>query len=156
MDSEPGCGTTFTLHMPLSVAIQDVLLVEASGQTLALPERNVSEVLAVAAEDLLTVRSQRGTLLRGVFLPLHRLSDLLGYQPSVVTQSSGCRAVVVTNGADTIGLEVDRVVRREQLFVKVVHESVVTLPGVGGASILGNGRVVLILDGEDLLRIARP
>ncbi len=155
VDSEHGCGTTFTLHMPLSVAIQDVLLVEASGQTLALPERNVSEVLDVAAEDLLSVRGERGTLLRGAFLSLHRLSDLLGYPASVTTQNSGGSAVVVTNGTDIIGLEVDRVVRREELFVKIVHESVVTLPGVGGASILGNGRVVLILDGEDLLRIAR-
>ena len=152
--SEPGRNTVFTLRMPLSAAIQEVLMVEVSGSTLALPGRYVSEVLEITAEDLQTVQGEEAIMLRGSFLPLHRLSKLLGY-PAVASEKSEKIAVVLSNGSRTIGLEVDRVVRRQELFIKDIQESVASLPGVGGASILGDGRVVLILDGEDLLRIAR-
>lgn len=152
--SEPGRSTVFTLRMPLSAAIQDVLMVEASGNTLALPGRYVSEVLEISAEDLQTVRGGEAIMLRGSFLPLHRLAKLLGY-PAAASEKSERIAVVLSNGSRTIGLEVDRVLRRQELFIKDIQESVSSLPGVGGASILGDGRVVLILDGEDLLRFAR-
>ncbi len=151
--SEPGRGTTFTLRMPLSVAIQEVLMVDASGHALALPGRYVSEIIEIAADDLRVVDGEEGVLLRGTVIPLHGLAALLGYLAPAVEQS--CRiAVVLTNGSRTIALEVNKVMRRQELFIKDIHESVAALPGVGGASILGNGRVVLILDGEDLLRMA--
>ncbi len=151
--STPGHGTTFTLRMPLSVAVQNVLIVEVSGHTLALPCRYVAEVVDITADELQTVRGEQGVLLRGAYLALHRLGALLGYQVPPRVRSDRI-AVVLSNGLQTIGLEVDRVVRRQELFVKDIHSSVAALPGVGGASILGNGRVVLILDGEDLLRMA--
>ena len=154
IDSLQGRGTTFTLRLPMSVAIQDVLMVEESGQTLALPGRYVSEVLDVAADERHTVRGEQAILLRGTVLPLYRLSLLLGY-PSAPRHSGDGVAVVLTNGSETIGIEVDAVLRRQELFVKDIQASVAALPGIGGASILGNGRVVLILDGEDLLRLAK-
>jgi len=152
--SEPGRNTVFTLRMPLSAAIQEVLMVEAVGSTLALPGRYVSEVIEITAAELQTVRGEQAIMLRGSFLPLHRLSKLLGY-PASVNEKSEKIAVVLSNGSRTIGILVDRVVRRQELFIKDIQESVASLPGVGGASILGDGRVVLILDAEDLLRIAR-
>ncbi|MEI6214276.1 MAG: chemotaxis protein CheA [Desulfuromonadales bacterium] len=152
VDSVPGRGTTFTLRMPLSAAIQDVLMVESSGCTMALPGRYVSEVLEIGDDELQTVCGDEAILLRGSFLPLHSLSRLLGYPESAATP--GGIAVVLTNGSRTIGLKVDRVLRRQELFVKDIQESLAALPGVGGASILGNGRVVLILDGEELLRMS--
>ena len=63
--------------------------------------------------------------------------------------------VVLTNGRQMIGLEVDRVIKRQELFTKDIQAAVAAIPGVGGASILGNGRVVLILDGEELLKLSR-
>ena len=151
--SEPGRGAMFTLRMPLSVAIQEVLMVEASGHTLALPGRYVSEIIEITADDLQGDDGEEGVLLRGTVLPLHGLAALLGYSAPAVGRS-GRIAVVLTNGSRSVAFEVDKVARRQELFVKDVHESVAALPGVAGASILGNGRVVLILDGEDLLRMA--
>ena len=63
--------------------------------------------------------------------------------------------MVLTNGRQMIGLEVDRVIKRQELFTKDIQAAVAAIPGVGGASILGNGRVVLILDGEELLKLSR-
>lgn len=154
VSSQPGQGTAFALKMPLSAAIQEVLVVEESGQSLALPGRYVTEVIDILPDELQAVRGERAVLLRGAFLPLHRLSALLGFAPPQ-RQRDGGTAVVLTNGSCTIGLEVERVVRRQDLFVKDIQESIAALPGVGGASILGNGQVVLILDADDLLRIAR-
>lgn len=155
--SEAGHGTLFTLRMPLSAAIQEVLMVVAAGQTLALPGRYVAEVAEIGAEELQTVRGRAAILLRGIFLPLHRLSSLLGFpaQRDLSTKKSSSIAVVLTNGNQSICLEVDAVLRRQELFVKDIQDSIATLPGVGGASILGDGSVVLILDGEDLLRLAK-
>ena len=154
VDSTAGRGSTFTLEMPLSAAIQEVLMVEAAGTVLALPGRYVAEVVEIAADELQSVRGEQAILLRGAFLPLHRLSTLLGY-PSAAAERCDGIAVVLTNGSQTIGLAVDKVLRRQELFIKEIQESVTAIPGVGGASVLGDGRVVLILDGEDLLRIAK-
>ena len=129
-------------------------MVEAGGTVLALPGRYVAEVVEIAADDLQSVRGEQAILLRGAFLPLHRLSALLGYPAAVGERSDGI-AVVLTNGSQSIGLAVDKVLRRQELFTKDIQESVTAIPGVGGASVLGNGRVVLILDGDDLLRIAK-
>jgi chemotaxis protein histidine kinase CheA len=154
VDSTIGRGSTFILEMPLSAAIQEVLMVEVAGTILALPGRYVAEVVEIAADDLQSVRGEQAILLRGAFLPLHRLSALLGYPTAAAKRSDGI-AVVLTNGSQTIGLAVDKVLYRQELFIKDIQESVTSIPGVGGASVLGNGRVVLILDGEDLLRIAK-
>ena len=129
-------------------------MVEAAGTVLALPGRYVAEVVEITVDDLLSVRGEQAILLRGAFLPLHRLSALLGYPAATPERSDGI-AVVLTNGSQTIGLTVDKVLRRQELFIKDIQESVTAIPGVGGASVLGNGRVVLILDGEDLLQIAK-
>jgi chemotaxis protein histidine kinase CheA len=154
--SEPGRGTDFHLQMPLSAAVQEVLMVEAAGQTLALPGRYVSEVLTLETDEVQSLRGERAILLRGTFLPLHSLPRLLGFQNQLqqATHKPLC-LVVLTNGRQMIGIEVDRVIRRQELFTKDIQAAVAALPGVGGASILGNGRVVLILDGEELLKLAK-
>ncbi len=154
VDSEAVRGTTFTLLMPLSAAIQEVIMVEVSDNILAIPGRWVVEVAEIDNENIQTVRGDEAVLLRGDFLPLHRLSKLLGY-PDSVSERSASTVVVLSSGSQTIGLAVDKVLRRQELFVKDIQEMVASLPGVSGASILGNGHVVLILDAEDLLRLAK-
>jgi chemotaxis protein histidine kinase CheA len=155
VESEAGRGADFQLQMPLSAAVQEVLMVEAAGQTLALPGRYVSEVLEIGAEEVQSLRGERAILLRGMFLPLHPLAGLLGFAPREKADSGQVCLVVFTNGRQMVGIEVDRVLRRQELFTKDIQEAVAALPGVGGASILGNGRVVLIMDGEELLKLSK-
>jgi chemotaxis protein histidine kinase CheA len=159
-----GEGTTFSLQLPLSAAIQTALMVEAGGQLLAIPERHLAEIHDTTDSIYQTVRGQRAILLRNSFLPLFRLQDLLGHRSA--SERAGAQAndntnatvrrpvVVLANGRKHIGIEVDRLLRRQDLFVKEIHPKLAAIPGVGGASILGDGRVVLILDGEDLFRLA--
>lgn len=153
VQSAVGRGSTFTLTMPLSAAVQEVLLIESGNQVLALPARYVEEVIEVEREQAQSIKGRAAILLRGSFLPLAHVADLLGFPRRPA--SGGCRvAVVLGNGQHTLGLIVDRTLGRQELFIKDIHPRLMALPGVGGASILGDGRPVLIVDGEGLLRLA--
>jgi len=152
--SEVGKGSTFTLEMPLSVAVQDVMLVGVADQTLALPGRYVAEVVEIEPDEIQTIKGRQSVLLRGAFLPLAYMGDLLGFGGEMDNSTKSRAAVVVSNGSQMIGIVVDRMIGRRELFVKDIHARLAALPGVGGASIMGDGKVVLILDGEVLLRLA--
>lgn len=153
--SQLGRGSTFTLTLPLSAAIQDALLVKAGRQVLAVPDRYLVEVQDVRLSEIQTVRGQRALLLRNSFLPVFRLTELLGGEGGAPPEGQECAPVlVVSNGRLRMGLEVDRLFRRQELYVKDIHPRLAAIPGVGGASVLGDGRVVLILDIDDLFRLA--
>lgn len=151
--SDFGHGTTFTLQLPLSVAIQNTLLVEVNEQILAIPDRYVAEVFEAQRNEVQSVKGREAILLRNTFLPVVHLSYLLG-RTRMANIPQSMAIVVLSNGRHRVGIEVDKMHRRQELFVKDIHPQLAALPGVGGASILGDGRVVLILDGEDLIRLA--
>jgi two-component system, chemotaxis family, sensor kinase CheA len=153
--SELGKGSVFTLEMPLSAAVQEVMLVRVAGQTLALPGRYVTEVVQIESAEIQSVKGRQAVLLRGAFLPLVYMGDLLGFERKAGAKARYRAAVVVSNGQQMVGVEVDRMIGRRELFVKDIHPRLAALPGVGGASIMGDGKVVLILDGEALLRLAQ-
>jgi len=152
LDSEVGRGTIFTMQMPLSAAVQEVLLVNAASQTLAIPGRYVAELVEVEPEQYQSVKGRSAILLRGHFLPIVRLEDILGFPPG--EDQAQRYVVVLSDGQRTLGVSVSEFVGRQELFTKDIHPRLAALPGVGGASILGDGRVVLILDGAALYRLA--
>jgi two-component system, chemotaxis family, sensor kinase CheA len=152
LDSEVGRGTIFTMQMPLSAAVQEVLLVNAASQTLAIPGRYVAELVEVDADQYQSVKGRAAIMLRGHFLPIVRLEELLGFPAS--GEDAQRYVVVLSDGQRTLGVSVSEFVGRQELFTKDIHPRLAALPGVGGASILGDGRVVLILDGAALYRLA--
>ena len=152
LESEVGKGSTFTMQMPLSAAVQEVLLVNTAQQTLAIPGRYVAELVEVTPSEFQTVKGRTAILLRGNFLPIVRLEEILGF--SAVQDEQHRYVVVLNDGQRTLGVSVQEFVGRQELFTKDIHPRLAALPGVGGASILGDGRVVLILDGAALYRLA--
>lgn len=152
LDSELGRGTIFTMQMPLSAAVQEVLLVNTAGQTLAMPGRYVAELVEINESDVQTVKGRTAITLRGNFLPIVRLEELLGFKQ--ISDEPHKFVVVLSDGQRTLGVSVDEFVGRQELFTKDIHPRLAALPGVGGASILGDGRVVLILDGPAIYRLA--
>jgi chemotaxis protein histidine kinase CheA len=152
LDSELGRGTIFTMQMPLSAAVQEVLLVNTAGQTLAMPGRYVAELVEINESDIQTVKGRTAITLRGNFLPIVRLEELLGFKQT--SDEPHKFVVVLSDGQRTLGVSVDEFVGRQELFTKDIHPRLAALPGVGGASILGDGRVVLILDGPAIYRLA--
>lgn len=154
IESEKNHGTKISLKMPISAAIQEVLIVKASHQILALPSRFVIEIVEIHPNQLMSIKGHPAVLLRDHFLPLSHLGYLLGFPKDPCQEDKKMTIVVLSDGQFTLGLHVEEVVNRGELYMKDVHQGIINLPGVGGASILGDGRVVLVLDGEGILFLA--
>jgi chemotaxis protein histidine kinase CheA len=155
ISSERGRGTTFTLVLPVSAALQTALIVGVGQQTLAIPERHVLAVAEIEIDDITLVDRHRSIVHREAVVPLYDLGCLLGMPGAPDAVDRRLEPVVVaTNGRQMIGLEVDRIERRQELFLKDLDPRLARFPGVGGASVLGDGRVVLVLDGEQLIQLA--
>jgi len=153
VESEPGKGSRFTLELPLSAAIQDTVLVRTSGQMMAIPERYVAEMIEINRADVQSVKGCQAIVLRDNFLPIYRLGPLLGYY-SEQSEDKTLVVAVISDGKQRIGVVIDRSYQRQELFIKDIHKQLTALPGVSGAAILGDGKVVLIVEVEDLFVLA--
>ncbi len=141
VESSPGQGTTFTLRLPLTLAIIDGLLVAASGDTYVVPLGCVTECLEVAPDAL---TGGHGVLeLRGRSLPCLRLRDAFALPAGPAARQN---VGVVKTEAGSCGLLVDELIGERQTVIKPLGPVFKGVPGVAGSTILGSGRVALILD----------
>ncbi|HYH20041.1 MAG TPA: ATP-binding protein [Azospirillum sp.] len=157
IDTHPGKGTAFTIDLPLSAAIVRTLLVQVEDQVLAIPDRFVEEVCGVATRDFHRVAGCWGVLRRNRVLPVVHLADALGYADGkrpAPDAAAERQIVVLKHGDRCIGVEIDRLLKRGDLFVRESHPGLAEVPGVGGVSLLNDGRIVVILDGQELFRLA--
>ena len=153
--SEPGQGTTFSISLPLTLAVLDGMVVEAGGEILVVPLGSISETLTLQAADMEQLGA--GTMLvrvREEFVPILDMAVQLGFRtplPSYV----GCSVLLITMEDNTrSALVVDRIVEQRQVVIKGLQESYGRVPGIAAATILGNGRIALILDPADLIASA--
>jgi two-component system chemotaxis sensor kinase CheA len=153
IDSQPGAGTTFTIFLPLTLAIIEGLLVAVGEQQFILPAVSVRESFRPRPGDVTTVHA-RGELIdvRGQLLPLLRLGRHLGIDTAVGDPTQGI-VVVVEAGHDRRGLFVDALVGRQEVVIKGLGETFAGHDSFAGAAVLGDGRVGLILDTTALVRI---
>jgi len=153
--SERGKGTVFTLTLPVSAALQNALIVRVGDQSLAIPERNVAAVIEIERGAIQRIGDGRSILYRQAILPLYDLGVLLGMTQTPEDSPQETQPVIVaSNGRNVVGLEVAAVEYRQELFLKDIHPLLARFPGIGGASVLGDGRVVLVLDGDELIQLA--
>jgi chemotaxis protein histidine kinase CheA len=155
IQTRPGLGTTFRLDMPLSKAIQPMLLAETGVQTVALPDRMIVEGTVVSAAELQNVNGQRSILLHGRFLPIFKLVELLRL-PEPPPQTSDQLSIVVCDfNGRRIGIEVHKIMRRADMLIQEMHPRIAHLPGIGGISTLGTDRIVVVIDPEGLFELAK-
>ena len=148
--SRPGRGTRFTVRLPLTLAIADALIVAVGAQTYAAPQTAVREVLLVEPGAVTTLENNELLRHHGGVLPLLRLSDLFGTpRPAAPT------ALIVGEGRHAVAVAVDRVLGLREVVVRRLSDPLVQVPGLAGATELGDGRPVLILDPVGLARYAR-
>jgi two-component system chemotaxis sensor kinase CheA len=150
IQSDIGAGSRFAIRVPLTLAILPTLLVEIDDDVYALPLVRVVEVLAHQAGDALWIDKQQVLDLRQEPLALLGLRDWLGI-PSLAPESATC-VVVLQSGEQRFCLVVDRVRGREEVVIKALPPTLRGLPGYAGASLVGDGRMALILDVDALLR----
>ena len=159
LQSRAGFGTTFTITIPLTLAIVSALIIESSGQRFAIAQSSVSELVHVLndrPDDTATPAGQ-STIehidgmpilrLRDRLLPLVFLSNVLLLDTNVSdTQGAGTYVVVVSVGSTNFGIVVDRVFDTEEIVVKPVSPMLRNINVFSGNTILGDGGVIMILD----------
>jgi two-component system chemotaxis sensor kinase CheA len=136
-------GTRFTIELPLTLAIADALIAVAGGQRFAFPQTVVREVIEVEASSVRVLENNEIVSYRGGVLPLVRLARLFGLEE---TTARAFHVFVIGSGASAVGLAVDRAVGQREVVVRGLNDPLVKVAGVAGATDLGDGRVVLILD----------
>lgn len=155
VSSKKGRGTKIELKLPISAAIQSVILIDNEGQILAFPERHIVEVLSVKLADIQVIHGQSAIMIRDNVVPIFRLSELIQVKATLLDkQSEHYEIVVVTNNTHMIGLVVNEALGRAEVLVRDVHEAIKHMLGVSGAAILGDGKVVIILDCLELFDLA--
>ncbi|WP_031388190.1 chemotaxis protein CheA [Desulfonatronum thiodismutans] len=155
--SELGKGSKMTLVLPLTLAIIDALMVTVAGATYAIPLDAVSETTKIEAETLTDVSGRKAVTLRDEVLGIVELTDLLGL-PKNTNQREILPVVVITDNDRRLGLVVDRLLERQEVVIKPLGTYLGDIDGISGATIMGDGSVVLILDPHEvyLLATSRP
>jgi len=153
LESKAGNGTRVLIRLPLTLAILDGMTVSVAGETLILPLAYVLEALQPQAEDVRSMAGEGRVLrVRGEYLPILSLSEYYGYGRRT---SDDSLVVVVEGDGQKIALEVDELVGQQQVVVKNIENNYRRIGGVSGATILGDGRVALIVDIGGLVRSLR-
>jgi two-component system chemotaxis sensor kinase CheA len=152
--SEPGKGCLFKMSLPLTLAIIDGMVIRVAGETCVIPTVSIIRSVKPSPSDLSTVLRKGEMLsLHDRLVPLYPLSRL--YRRPEAPSGSGRGIIVVVEDEERqAGLVVDELVGRQQVVIKSLGETMRRIPGVSGGAIMPDGRVGLILDVCDLVRLA--
>lgn len=146
LETEVGKGSRFVLRLPLTLAIIRGLLTRVGEQVIVLPLGSVVETLLVEVDSIQTVNRNEVIVLRGQTLPLVRLNDMFDIQSREDSTEDGQYVVVVGLAERRIGLAVDGLIGEKEVVIKSLSRFCGDVPGISGATILGDGNVALIAD----------
>lgn len=147
VETVPGVGSKFIIELPLTLAIISALLVETAGRTFAIPLGPVIESLKLTGRDIRRVNGRETLRLRDRIIPLIRLADFFELPQAAPPERQ--YAVIVGRGDKRVGLVVDRLRGQQEVVIKPVDTAIAgasAAVALAGATIMGDGRVVLILD----------
>jgi two-component system, chemotaxis family, sensor kinase CheA len=152
IESEVGVGSTFIIKLPLTLAIIQGLLVASGREIFSIPLGSVLEVVHARWSDIVTINGHEVIKLRNSVLPLARIADVLGSQGESASGKS--QYIVVVGLADQrLGIIVDSLLGQKEVVIKSLGSYLGKIPGVAGSTILGDGRVVMIVDVGEFLRL---
>ena len=152
MESRTGIGTSFFIELPLTLAITDAFIAAIGGDIFAVPQSGVREVIEVDAQGIRRLEGGEVTVCRGSAMPVIRLASLLNIP---VEPRPRLHAFVVGSGQSAVGLLVDRIIGQREIVVRAAVDPLIQVDGVAGATDLGDGRAVLILDLQAMARDTR-
>lgn len=151
VESELGKGTVFTIKLPLTLAIIQALLVRVGAdEVYALPLENIEEIVNIHVDSIKTIQHQEHLLFRGQVIPIFRMSTLFE-TPEPEAPKPYLNVVVVRTGNKRYGLVVDRLIGQQEVVIKSLDSMFSQARGFAGATILGDGKVALILDVLNLI-----
>ncbi len=156
IQSEPGKGTSFSISLPLTLAVLDGMVIRVAGQTLVVPLSVIEETMSLTSEGLASLGSESQVLrVRQGVVPLYDLGVELNYRDPLETYVGRIALLVTLEDGRSVAIAVDRIEDQRQVVIKGLHSSYGRIPGIAAATILGNGQIALILDIGDLVSRAR-
>ena len=152
VSSQKGMGTTFSIRLPLTLAIIQGLLVRVGHEIYSIPIASVIESQRILQNDIKTIDNYEVLNVRNEVISVLRLSRLFGIEDTV--QDEYCNIVIVGSKDKKVGIMVDSLVGEEDVVIKPLRDQFTNSPGIAGASILGDGSVSLIIDVTQLLDLS--
>lgn len=150
IDSEPGVGTKFIIKLPLTLAIIQGLLVQVGSEIVVVPLNSVLEVVRLHNDQVYTVKGKEVIKLREAVLPLFDVGDIL-YKAKVESESDWQYIVVVAMAERKFGIKVNSLIGQKEVVIKSLGSYLGNVKGIAGSTIMGDGRVVMILDLAEIL-----
>ncbi len=144
--SEAGKGAHFTIHLPLTLAVTQVVLLTTGGRTYAIPSVLVEQVQQLKSIALAAAYNEGAVVWRGERIMLHYLSSLLGEASAAPVAQQYSPVVILRNGNDRVAIHVDAVLGNREVVVKNIGPQLARMIGIAGATVLGSGDIVLILN----------
>ncbi|MFU0826598.1 MAG: Chemotaxis protein CheA [Lachnoclostridium sp.] len=145
-----GEGSSFIIRLPLTLAIIQALMVELGTEKYAIPLGSIQTIEDVSSKDIKYVHSKEVINLRGTVIPLVRLDEILEV-PKTDNQQENLTVVIVSKGDRLAGLVVDNLIGQQEIVIKSIGKYINNNKIIGGATILGDGEVALILDVNTLV-----
>jgi two-component system chemotaxis sensor kinase CheA len=150
--SVPGEGTTFSISLPLTLAVLDGMVVQVADETLVLPLNVVIETLTLSKNDVEMVRPGAHVVrVRSGFVPLFDLGKELGYRDPVTDFEGSVVLLTAHEDGGRAALIIDSILDQRQVVIKGLDDSFYRAPGIAAATILGDGQIALILDTSDII-----
>lgn len=159
MESQAGLGTTFVIRLPFTLAVTQALIVRAGNELYALPMPTVEGIIRISREELdaRMAEDEPSIEYAGQVYRFHHLGQFIGTGPSrLPPEADRVSIILVKAGENSTALITDELLDSREIVVKPVGEQLARIRGIAGATILGDGRVVVILDAGALVRSTRP
>lgn len=153
IESELGKGSKFIVKLPLTLAIIQALLVEVTKEVFSIPLESVLEVVRIEKKDINTIGGREVVRLRNTVLPLARLNRVMGTAANGSKQDGWIYIVVVGLAQQRLGIVVDSMLGQKEVVIKSLGGYLGTVPGVAGSTILGDGRVIMIIDVGEMMKL---
>ncbi|WP_290874531.1 chemotaxis protein CheA, partial [Aquabacterium sp.] len=152
LSSQHGRGTRIRLSLPLSMAVTNVMIIEAGNRRFGVPMDMIVETVRVHHEDIHHFKQARTTVLRGRIVPLRALHDLLCLDDSATLNEDGEHAVLVVRlGGENVGLLVDHFHGATDIILKPLEGVLAGLTGFAGTALMGDGSVLMVLNPKELV-----
>ncbi|MBN2103866.1 hybrid sensor histidine kinase/response regulator [bacterium] len=156
LESEVGVGTTFQITLPVTLATFRGIMVEVNGQVFVIPTVNVERVIRVSEGDVKTVENREAVIIDDKPLALAHLGDVLRVpkKNQTIQQTNLHQAMLLSSGEKRFVFTIDRILSEQEVLVKGLGKQLSRVRNIAGATILGTGQVVPILNVADLIKSA--
>jgi chemosensory pili system protein ChpA (sensor histidine kinase/response regulator) len=151
LDSVPGRGVRFTLRLPMTLAVTRALLVRANEETFALPLNAVKQIMRIERSEIDRLGAEPVVRVGGNVYPLIRLGQILNLRQPADETMARVPVLILSVGGRQIALAVDQLIEGREIVIKSLGNHLRRVPGLMGATLMGNGRVIPILNPVDLV-----